>query len=220
MSKEAMDQEFNQQLDRVIESRRSIRSFTAEIPPRESVEQVIRAGLLAPYAAPAVAGERLFRRFFVFERDSESMAAAVGIAIKHAKANAERLKKLCEADPAVAEKAGEFAKRLEMMAKAGKVPLTEAPYYIVIAEKKGVPPVELQSLAHCLENMWLKSTALGLGFRLISLTARLGEDPDFCRLLGIPHGEFGFDGCTIGYATEWPPTPEKPALEEVVTWLP
>lgn len=175
MSKQAMDQEFNRQLDGVIESRRTIRSFTDKIPPRESVEQIIRAGLLAPYAAVAVVGERLFRRFFVLERDGEAMTTAVEIAIKHARANAEHLKKLCEADPAVAAKAGEFAKRLDMMAKAGKVPINETPYYIVIAEKKGIPPVELQSLANCLENMWLKATALGLGFRLISMTARMGK---------------------------------------------
>jgi nitroreductase len=219
MSKEPMDLEFNKQLDSLIETRRTIRSFTDEVPPKEAIEQVIKAGLLAPYAPPAVAGERLFRRFFVLERGSVGMAAAIKIAIKNARANAEMLRKMCEDDPAVAAKAGEFVKRLQVMAEAGKVPLDEAPYYIVIAEKKGIPPVELQSLAHCLENMWLKATALGLGFRLISLTSRLGLDPDFCALLGIPHGEFGFDGCTIGYATEWPPVPEKPALEEVVTWL-
>jgi nitroreductase len=219
MSKQAMDREFNRQLDELIESRRTIRSFTAEAPPRESIEQIIRAGLLAPYAAPAVAGERLFRRFFVFERGSESVATVTAIALERMRTNAENLKKRCEADPAVARKAGDFAKRLQMMAEAGKVPITEAPWYIVIAEKKGIPPVELQSLAHCLENMWLKATALGLGFRLISLTTQLGDDPAFCSLLGIPPGEFAFDGCTIGYATEWPPTPDKPGLEEVVSWL-
>ncbi|MGD0953085.1 MAG: hypothetical protein ABR985_11955 [Methanotrichaceae archaeon] len=35
---------------------------------------------------------------------------------------------------------------------------------MVVAERKSFPPVEQQSLAHCLQNMWLKATALGLGF--------------------------------------------------------
>ncbi|HEY5526162.1 MAG TPA: nitroreductase family protein [Candidatus Anoxymicrobiaceae bacterium] len=215
----AMDPEFNERLDNLIEVRRTIRSFTDEIPSRESIEQIIKAGLLAPYAPPTVGNERLFRRFFVLERGGESMDKASALAIKHMKANAENLKKRCEADPAVAEQAGEFAKRMEMIAASGKVPFTEAPFFIVVAEKKGLPPVEMQSLAHCLQNMWLKATALGLGFRLISLTSMLGQDPEFCELIGIPPGEFGFNGCTIGYATEWPPNPAKPSLDEVTKWL-
>ncbi len=47
-----------------------------------------------------------------------------------------------------------------------------APYFIVGAEKKGFPAVEQQFLAHCLENMWLKATALGLGFQLVSRQLR------------------------------------------------
>jgi len=50
------------------------------------------------------------------------------------------------------------------------------PYYIVVAERSGIPPAEQQSLAHCLENMWLKATALGLGFQLVSVTAQMGRD--------------------------------------------
>jgi nitroreductase len=215
----AMDPEFNERLDTLIEVRRTIRSFTDEVPPRETIERVIQAGLLAPYAPPAVGGERLFRRFFVLERGGATMDKAAALAIKHMKANAENLKKRCEADPAVAAQAGEFVKRMEMIAASGMVPFTEAPFYIVVAEKKGIPPVEMQSLAHCLQNMWLKATALGLGLRLISLTSMLGQDPEFCELIGIPHGEFGFDGCTIGYATDWPPNPPKPTLAEVTKWL-
>ena len=49
-----IDTELNRQLDKVIAERRTVRSFTDEIPPKEHVEQVLRASLLAPYAAAAV----------------------------------------------------------------------------------------------------------------------------------------------------------------------
>jgi hypothetical protein len=61
-------EEANKVLDEIIEARRSIRAFAKEGPPRETVEQLIKAGCLAPYAALAVAGRADFRRFFVLER--------------------------------------------------------------------------------------------------------------------------------------------------------
>lgn len=74
-----------------------------------------------------------------------------------------------------------------------------APYFIVVAERKGFPPVEQQVLAHCLENIWLKATALGLGFQLVSITAQMADNPAFCTLLGISPGEWALIGCAVGY---------------------
>ena len=62
-------QQDNAILDRILESRRSVRSFAPDIPPKEDIMKIIRAGLLAPYAAQAVAGQD-FRRFFVFREGS------------------------------------------------------------------------------------------------------------------------------------------------------
>jgi nitroreductase len=219
MTIKGMDQETNERLDKVLQMRRTVRSFTDEVPPRQQVEQIIEAGLLAPYAAAAVEGVKLFRRFFVFERGGESIARVAELAIEQMKAMVAGLKQQCEADPLVAEKAGSFVKRLEMVVASGTIPITEAPYYVVIGEKTGIPPAEMQSLAHVLENMWLKATALGLGFRLISMTAGLGRNEDFCKLLGVIPGEFAFDGCTIGYATTWPSPTPRPSFKEAVSWF-
>ncbi len=220
MPREGMGEDFNQLFDRLIEERRTVRSFTEQVPSRDDIEKVIRAGLWGPYAAPAVAGTKVFRRFFVLERSGSSMDALTDIAIRTMRATGDRLMKLCESEPAMAEKAAPFAQRLQMMAASGSVALQEAPYYIVIAEKKGIPKAEQQSLAHVLENMWLKATALGMGFRLISMTEQMGHDAEFCKLLGMPPGEFAYDGCSVGYAIEWPPAPPRPTYGEAVTWLP
>ncbi len=142
----------------------------------------------------------MFRRFFVFERGGESITRVVELAVEQMKAVAAGFKQQCEADPAFAEKAGPFVKRMDLVVSSGRLPITDAPYFVVIGEKAGFPPAEKQSLAHVLENMWLKATALGLGFRLISLIANLAHNEDFCRLLGVIPGEFAFDGCSIGYA--------------------
>jgi nitroreductase len=93
------------------------------------------------------------------------------------------------------------------------------PYFIIVAEKEGIPPVAQLSLAHCLENMWLKTTALGLGFRMMSIIADLSKDPEFCNLVGIQPGEYAINGCAIGYIQTVPPKVERPLLNEITIWI-
>ena len=63
--------EQNEVLDHIIESRHTVRKFKYEAPPRPIIEEVLEAGLLAPYGMIAVTRED-FRRFVVIPRDSES----------------------------------------------------------------------------------------------------------------------------------------------------
>lgn len=215
MSAQEIDVEVNRVLDRVIEDRRTIRAFTPEAPPRGLVEQVLRAGLLAPYAAAAVGGEKSFRRFIVMEQGSKSKQAAAEMIRAQVMATWEAISKQ-------AAEAGEmpgFAARLKAVAEGGELGFESAPYYIVVAELKGFPPVEHRSLAHVLENMWLKATALGMGLRLISATTQQESNPEFCALLDLPEGKFGIDGCALGYPVKVPPPTERPDIEEVTAWL-
>jgi nitroreductase len=125
-----------------------------------------------------------------------------------------------ENSPELRKQAMGFANRLSIIKKMGMVPgVSSAPYFIVVAEKKGFPAVEQQSLAHCLENMWLKSTALGIGFQLVSATAQMEDNPEFCALLGINPGEWALNGCAIGYSAEELPLSIRPSVEEVTSWL-
>ena len=198
-------QERNQALDEIIAARRSIRSFKQDAPPREMIEAILQAGLLAPFAGLAVGSGKDYRRFVVIPRDSGVSARAAEIIKRQMVLMFDHLRQKMQQDPAFAQQGKAFAKRLEMIAEHG-LPIGNAPYYIVVAERKGIPPVEAQSLAHCLQNMWLKATALGLGFQLISATAEMSGNKDFCELLGIPFGEFRLDGCLIGYPDR-PPAP-------------
>ena len=210
-------QQDNAILDRILESRRSVRSFAQEIPPKEDIMGIIRAGLLAPYAAQAVAGQD-FRRFFVLQEGSPQLAHVAALGKRQVKRMAEQLRDDLAANPSEDQAPG-FVKRLERLAEMGVPGIGTAPYYIVVAERRGIPPVEQQSLAHCLENMWLKATALGLGFQLVSATAQMGQDREFCSLLGIPHGEFGTNGCAIGYPMKRLPPVERPDAREVTKWI-
>jgi len=106
-----------------------------------------------------------------------------------------------------------------MMAERGPPNVGTAPYYVVIAEQRGFPPAEQLSLAHCLQNMWLKATALGLGMQLLSMTEQLDKNKEFCDLINIPVGQYALDGCLIGYPEMNPPAPKRPNLSQVTKWI-
>lgn len=73
-----VDVDCNLMIDRVIESRRSIRKFKQEAPSKELIEQILQAGLQAPYAAASVSRED-FRRFIVISRESKATPQVAAI---------------------------------------------------------------------------------------------------------------------------------------------
>lgn len=205
-------------LNYVIESRRSIRKFKSEVPPRELVEQVIRAGLLAPYSGLAVSRDD-FRRFMIIPKESKSTAHVAALLKRRIVALYEQLDRQMQQNELLRERGQLFLRSLKVMSQQGVPNIGKAPYYIVVAEQRGIPPVEQRSLAHCMQNMWLKATALGLGFQLLSITAQMTEDKEFCDLLEIPFGEFAFDGCLLGYPDAVPKPPKRPHANEVTRWI-
>ena len=211
--------EANVVLDEIIAARRSVRAFAGEAPPRAAVEALIKAGLEAPYAALAVAGREDFRRFFVFTRGTPAMAEAGRLIQRAAGRRFEEARRARGREAAAGDRDFLYMDRLNALAENGLPPLRSAPYYVVLAEYQGVPPAGLQSLAHALENMWLKATGLGLAFQLVSATETMAEDRDFVALLGLPFGDYVLDGCAVGYPAAEPPAARRPGTAAATTWL-
>jgi len=211
----------NVYLDQILAERRSHRMFRPEFCSEDEVRRILHAGLLAPFAAAAVGNSHdYFRRFFVMRRGSESMNAVIPLVKQQVQKMSVDLEAGMKNDPALREKAAGFVRRLAMMQEKGVVPgVGTAPYYIVVAERRGFPPVELQSLAHCLENMWLKATALDLGFQVVSVTSQMSSDPAFCAILGLPAGEWELMGCAVGYPADELSPSIRPPVEDVTVWL-
>jgi nitroreductase len=200
-------------LDSIIKARHSVRSFSPIPPSRETVCMIIQAGLLAPFAAAAVAGKAGFRKVFVIESSSSASEAAMNL-LKNRIANmADEFERKVGAVP--------FVVNLKRIVQQGLPGIGDAPYYIVVGEQKGIPSVAPQSLSYCLQNMWLKATSLRIGMRLVSVTMQMENDPDFFDLLGIPCGKYALDGCALGYPSDdFQPLPvEYPALSQSVNGL-
>ncbi len=213
----------NQILDGIILARRTVRDFGPEVPDREMVDKVISAGLHAPYVLTAVQSytDGPFRRFFVFPKDGQSIAKASERMNAKVKELMAEIEKHGENDPAYRERSANWLGRLRSFHALGHVPgVTNAPYFIVIAEHRGIPDLGEHALAHCLENMWLKATALGLGFQIISVTGKMGNDPAFCELLGLKPGEWDVMGCALGYARAPLGPSQRPSVAETTVWMP
>jgi nitroreductase len=211
-------EEQNQVLDRLIESRRSIRNFRSESPPREMIEKILQAGLLGPYARLTVTRED-FRHFAVIPRESEMTSRVASLMKRRSAAVHDDLEAGMKQNEFLRRRGGAYLERLKAMRDQGLPNLGKAPYYIIVAEQKGVPEVAELSIAHCLENMWLKATALGLGFQLFSITERMAEDREFCEIIGIPFGEYALDGCLVGYPDASPAPTKRSLLSDVTRWL-
>jgi nitroreductase len=213
------DERANAALDDIILARRTNRAFAKEPPPRAAIEQIIHAGLWAPYAALAVAGRADFRRFFVFSQGTQPMADAARLMQLRARSFLESMKPKDGAGTAGSGAAPAYLERIKGLAENGHPSLKAAPYFVVLAEYQGIPASGLQSLAHAFENMWLKATALGLAFQLISITERMAEDKAFVELLGLPFGSYVLDGCAIGYPAAAPPDAKRIDAGAVTKWL-
>jgi nitroreductase len=213
----------NRVLDEIILARRSVRDFSPEVPDREMVTQVITAGLHAPYVLTAVEfyKDGPFRRFFVFPSAAPSIAKASERMNAKVKELIAEIEKHGQNDPAYRERSANWLGRLRSFEALGHVPgVTNAPYFIVIAEHRGIPDLGEHALAHCLENMWLKATALGLAFQIISVTGKMGNDALFCALLGLKPGEWDLMGCALGYAKVQPGPSQRPTAAETTVWMP
>jgi nitroreductase len=212
----------NQILDEILAARRTHRAFLPEVPAEEAIRQIIHAGLLAPYAALATGSSKdYFRRFLVMKNGSSTLAEAQALVLAQVKTMADSLNREMEQASPDRKAAGKaFAQRLAMFAERGMVPgIGTAPYYIVVAEWRGIPDVAPQSIAYCMENMWLKATVLGLGFQPVSITAQMADSREFCSLLGIEPGAWDLNGCAVGYPASPLPLAVRPPVDDVTSWL-
>jgi len=132
----------NSILDGIILERRTHRRFKEEIPSDDVIMDIIHAGLHAPFAGAAVGNEKdYFRRFFIIRNNSETMALLNPLIFGEVLRKASDLDNILEKNEQLRAQATGFMNRLAMIKQMGFVPgVGTAPFYIVIAEKKGFPP--------------------------------------------------------------------------------
>ena len=186
-------------LDEILKRRRICRSFDGRVPPREDVAAVVEAGRLAPYASVSSGDVEVFRHFFVLFKGNPMLAQIDRLIREQSRLDVEQLRAQMETDPFLREYGAGVEKMWSHVAQAGLPIFPDPPCLIVLTEWRGARRAERQSLAHTIQNMWLKATALNLDFNLISPLESMVDNEAFCALFGLPAGRYGFHGCVVGY---------------------
>ena len=205
--------------DDLARARRSCRSFQPTRLDEADVRSILEAGWLAPHAGATGVPLAEKRRFFVIRQETAARERLYKLALARVKANRNRLRVTRRFVPGLAAKTASFMKRLNALADGGIRTLQEAPVWVIVAERRGFPPAEAKSIAHVLQNMWLKATELKIGFMLLSLTGMLSADKAFMAELGLTRGAWELDGCIMGV----PARASEPNAEHLpanaVLWL-
>jgi nitroreductase len=205
-------------LNTIIRTRRSTRNFRNVILPPEEINGILQAAILAPFGGATSIPFKEIRKIFVFSQGTEKMARAQELLLKQMKISARKLNIILFLFPFFKKRMQNFATRITSFAKNGIPGMLNGSFYIIVAERRGFPPVEKKSIAHALQNMWLMATAQGLGFQLLSATGMMSKNKEFMELLGLKVGDYEIDGCIIGRAQKDFETRSEYQLEDFVTW--
>jgi nitroreductase len=208
----------NQVIDFIINTRRSVINFSMEVPPKQLVEEIIQAGSLAPNSG-LMKFKEYSRRFIVIPRESEATRVLAMLINRRNIYLTELLEKQRQQYEFQKELGRQDSQEISIVDQDPLSNLGTAPFFIVVAERRGLLAEEQLTLAYCMDNMWLKAIAVDLDFQLVPITVQMAQDKEFCELIGIPFGEFALDGCLIGYSNEISPPPSKLSMDDIVKWL-
>lgn len=203
----------------IVYARRSTRKFSNEIPTQDEMNDILQSAIFAPFGGATGIPLKEIRRISVFSQNTEQMDRARELLLAQIGRRARTIRKILMLFPFLKKRIQSFANRLSRLSKKGIPGLTEGAYYIIVAEKKGFPPVEKQSISHVMQNMWLSATSHGLGFQLISATGMMSKNKEFMQLLGLKAGEYAIDGCVIGRPKKDHEPRKGQHLDDFVTWI-
>ena len=202
-----------------IATRRTTRNFSSASPDRESINDILQAAVLAPFGGATGIPLRDIRRIFVFAPHIPAREKAVKMLHESIRKNARIMRWLLRLVPFLRRKMAAFSTRLDLISERGIPGFERGTYYVVVAERKGFPPVGRQSLAHAMQNMWLAATDKGLGFQLVSATGTMSKNHAFMDLLGLSSGKYDLDGCLIGFPENESGARKGDELCDIVTWI-
>ncbi len=205
-------------LEQIIRSRRSIRSFSGQVPD-EVLQKIVESAVYAPFAAGAGIPLKEGRRIFIFRQGTEPMEQAKEIIEAQLHKGAFVIGLAVRFFPFLRKKMQFFSQRIKSTAEKGIPGLTEGSFYIVVAEKKGFPPIAEQAAAHVMQNMWLTATAHGVGFQMLSVTNGLAKNKRFMQLLGLPSKEWALNGCVVGMPKHPPKGKRERDTEHFIRWV-
>lgn len=187
-------------LDKILEARKTCRAFSDEVPTDEEIKAVIDAALVSPYASIDSKAVTPFRHFYVIKKDDPRMEIYDRCIKEQSQLDLDKRLVEEKEEEFLLENGKPVKKLWGNVAKNGESTFPNPPCVIIVAEWRGARRAERQSLAHLMQNMWLKATSLNLNFQIISVTENMVSNKSFCDMLGLPLDRYGFHACVLGHA--------------------
>lgn len=182
---------------KVIEDRRSIRSFKSETISKSLILDILECASLAPSAK-----NRQPWYFVVAQGDIKNQIAD------------EMIKYTEENDDTEERKFLKYPSSVKATAKIIK----EAPILILVLKEKNENWTigDTLSIGACIENMILRATDLGLGSLWIRDVVYVAEE--ITKLVNQPELELN-SAISIGYPNQSPKARPRKKLEEIIKWI-
>lgn len=182
-----------------IKSRRSIRSYSMQVIPRDVLKTIIDAG----NEAPSAMNSQPWR--FVVVEDRETRKKLLRAALPKAQKAVETIKDV-------------DAERYELIKKR-YAELEDPIYYSApaVVFVIGSGPYANQSCPLACENMMLAAHSMGLGSCWVGFGAMVTDDPEVRGILELKEGESIYGPILLGYPKGEPIRPLKKG--SVVKWL-
>jgi nitroreductase len=205
--------------EQTIKTRSSTRNFSKEFPPINIIEEIVKSALYAPYGGGSKLPYNEIRKIYILKQNTKAMTNARETLLEYINKTSNKVDNITTLVPFLKNKFRSFSDKLHSIDNNGIPSLFDAPYYIIIAEKRMFPPVQKQSIAHSLQNMWLTATNLGLGFQLVFMTSQMSYNKEFLSILNLPKGDYIIDGCVVGYPKVHNEVKKEFELGKFVNWI-
>lgn len=205
--------------EQTIKTRCSTRDFSQEFPPINLIEEIVKSALYAPYGGGSKLPYNEIRRIYILKQNTKPMTDARETLLEYINKTSKNVDKITTLVPFLKRKFRPFSDKLHSIVKNEIPSLYDAPYFIIVAEKRMFPPVQKQSIAHSLQNMWLTATNVGLGFQLIFMTSQMSKSKEFLSILNLHKGDYIIDGCVVGYPKVHSEVKKEFELENFVNWI-
>ncbi len=183
-----------------------IKEFKDKKPRKTLIEQIVDAGMLAPYDTDSIDDQKDFRQFFIFEKGSFECNKLALLMEKKAKDKLNYVEELVAKKPFLKSNFHNGTNMLRFGVDKLISNVTTAPYFIIIVELRNLLPSEQEPLKRVLEDMRVKADEFNLGFNLLllpcgnlSLVSQMSGDEELMNLLGLPNKKFAINGCVIGH---------------------
>jgi hypothetical protein len=203
-------------LESIIKSRSTQRKFSrTHIPTRKNLELIIEAGIYAAFPALGTNRKNNPRQFIVLKNGTpgwvelKSTMTKLNKKVYKLTQKQTLLRLINRLTPKISRVSNDILKECEkyarMMAqfRGDFAHFETAPFWIIIAEHRHMPfiltKLARQSMGHCLQNIWLRATELGMIVQPVSFVYQLQTHKRICRMLGLQGRNWEMDSFLVGF---------------------